>query len=405
MALYKFGPNDVFHNRVKAHPQSEFLVYNGDIYYNNKTAVSGAFTSSIGGKQGHINLYEMNVDRLSGSTVAGAPQIIYPFITKSGALSAFKTTTTASFSNNFSYGDIISSSYPMTSSLYRTHYIQNASRKHITALKNILGIYAITSAHYAFSSSLDDTKGGWDKGTQPLGMIEIPSIFYGSSIRRGSVKLQYYVTGTLIAEATDKNRNGELIQVSGSTYAMTQGSGSVAGTVLYNEGIVLLTGSWKLEDGTRDFLGDPSNLKHASWQFFGASMPGDGVAASATLSNGVSKISFEGVNYVPTITLMAHARKSELNHSNNPTYLQYRTGTRDIPASGTYGFAEQSELSIKNVVSSAYDFPTASFEKVTYISKIGIYDEQQNLIGVAGVATPVKKTENNSYTFKLKIDF
>jgi hypothetical protein len=405
MALYKFGPNDVFHNRVKTNPQSEFLVYNGDIYYNNKTAVSGAFTSSIGSKQGHINLYEMNVDRLSGSTVTGAPQIIYPFITKSGALSAFKTTTTASFSNNFSYGDIISSSYPMTSSLYRTHYIQNASRKHITALKNILGIYAITSAHYAFSSSLDDTKGGWDKGTQPLGMIEIPSIFYGSSIRRGSVKLQYYVTGTLIAEATDKNRNGELIQVSGSTYAMSQGSASIAGTVLYNEGIVLLTGSWKLEDGTRDFLGDPSNLKHASWQFFGASMPGDGVAASATLSNAVSKISFEGVNYVPTLTLMAHARKSELNHSNNPTYLQYRTGTRDIPASGTYGFAEQSELSIKNVVSSAYDFPTASFEKVTYISKIGIYDEQQNLIGVAGVATPVKKTENNSYTFKLKIDF
>jgi hypothetical protein len=102
---------------------------------------------------------------------------------------------------------------------------------------------------------------------------------------------------------------------------------------------------------------------------------------------------------------MAHARRSEVNYSNNPTYLQYRTNARDIPASGTYAFSEQSELAIKNVVSSAYDFPTASFEKVTYISKIGIYDEQQNLIGVAGVATPVKKTENRNYTFKLKIDF
>ena len=119
----------------------------------------------------------------------------------------------------------------------------------------------------------------------------------------------------------------------------------------------------------------------------------------------VSKISFEGTNHVPTVTLMAHARKSELNHSNNPTYLKYRTNVRDIPASGTYGFSEQSELSIKNVVSSVYDFPTASFEKVTYISKIGIYDEHQNLIGVAGVSTPVKKTENRNYTFKLKIDF
>jgi len=405
MALYKFGPNDVFHNRVKTHPQSEFLIFNGDIYYNNKTAVSGAFTSSIGAEQGHISLYEMNVDRLSGSIVAGAPKIIYPFITKTGALSAFKTTTTASFSNNFSYGDIISSSYPMTASLYRTNYIENASRKHIKALKSALNMYAPVSAHYVFSSSLDDTKGGWDKGTQALGMIEIPSIFYGSSIRKGSVKLQYYVTGTLIAEATDKNRNGELIQVSGSAYAMTQGSASVAGVVLYNEGIILLTGSWKLEDSTRDFLGDPTDHQYAAWKFFGASMPGDGVGATATMSNTISKISFEGTNYVPTLTLMAHARRSEVNYSNNPTYLQYRTNARDIPASGTYAFSEQSELAIKNVVSSAYDFPTASFEKVTYISKIGIYDEQQNLIGVAGVATPVKKTENRNYTFKLKIDF
>ena len=405
MALYKFGPNDVFHNRVKTHPQSEFLVYNGDIYYNNKAAISGAFTSSVGAEQGHINLYEMNVDRLSGSLVAGAPKIIYPFITKTGALSAFKTTTTASFTNNFSYGDIISSSYPMTASLYRTYYIENASRKHITALKSSLDRYAPTSAQYAFSSSLDDTKGGWNKGTQALGMIEVPSIFYGSSIKKGSVKLQYYVTGTLIAEATDKNRNGELIQVSGSAYAMTQGSASVAGVVLYNEGIILLTGSWKLEDSTRDFLGDATDHQYAAWKFFGASMPGDGVGATATMSNAISKISFEGTNYVPTLTLLAHARRAELNHSNNPTYLQYADDITGSISSGTYVFSEQKELSIKNVVSSAYDFPTASFEKVTYISKIGIYDEQQNLIGVCGVATPVKKTENRNYTFKLKIDF
>ena len=44
------------------------------------------------------------------------------------------------------------------------------------------------------------------------------------------------------------------------------------------------------------------------------------------------------------------------------------------------------------------------FKKQTYISKIGIYDENKNLIGVAKLATPVKKTEERDLTFKLKLD-
>ena len=47
---------------------------------------------------------------------------------------------------------------------------------------------------------------------------------------------------------------------------------------------------------------------------------------------------------------------------------------------------------------------TASYRRQTYISKIGIYDEDRNLIGIAKVATPVKKTEERDFTFKLKLD-
>jgi len=40
-------------------------------------------------------------------------------------------------------------------------------------------------------------------------------------------------------------------------------------------------------------------------------------------------------------------------------------------------------------------------------SKIGfsIVDENKNLIGIAKLATPVKKTEERDITFKLKLDF
>ena len=45
-----------------------------------------------------------------------------------------------------------------------------------------------------------------------------------------------------------------------------------------------------------------------------------------------------------------------------------------------------------------------SFEKTTYISKVGVFDKNKNLIGVAKVATPVKKTVNRDFTFKMKLD-
>ena len=55
-------------------------------------------------------------------------------------------------------------------------------------------------------------------------------------------------------------------------------------------------------------------------------------------------------------------------------------------------------------MSSSYADPTGSFEKQTFISRIGIYDKDKNLIGVAKVANPVKKTEDREFTFKLKLD-
>jgi hypothetical protein len=59
---------------------------------------------------------------------------------------------------------------------------------------------------------------------------------------------------------------------------------------------------------------------------------------------------------------------------------------------------------IKNTVSGAFSDYNESFKKQTFVSKIGIYDEDMNLIAVAKLATPVKKTEERDLTFKLKLD-
>ena len=109
---------------------------------------------------------------------------------------------------------------------------------------------------------------------------------------------------------------------------------------------------------------------------------------------------FNGVNRVQTLTLFAHAKENQINFSNNPTFL-----TRSISTvSGSSIYHEDAEMSPKNIVSSSYKGHNASYQPVTYISKVGIYDENKNLIAVAALANPVRKLEDRSYTFKLKLD-
>ena len=65
---------------------------------------------------------------------------------------------------------------------------------------------------------------------------------------------------------------------------------------------------------------------------------------------------------------------------------------------------ENENVYVKNIVSSSFSTYSASFDAVTYIRSIGVYDEDRNLIAIAKVANPVKKTVEQDYTFKLKLD-
>jgi hypothetical protein len=100
--------------------------------------------------------------------------------------------------------------------------------------------------------------------------------------------------------------------------------------------------------------------------------------------------------------MFCNAPKGELNYSNNPTYVNY--GTNYTYSTSSTTFIESSDMTIKNTISSSYPDPTGSFAKQVFISQVGIFDEQKNLIGIAKVAKPVKKTEERDLTFKIKID-
>ena len=243
------------------------------------------------------------------------------------------------------------------------------------SLKNIFNYYKTSSPEFDFNSYKTST----------TCFIKIPSVFYGSEIRKGSVEINYYVTGTLVGQLTDANKRGELRQ----TIPSGVNAGKVAGVCMYKHGIVLLTGSWNVGTNEEDY-DDNEGVEIFQWRYFNKD-------ASATLSSSYD-LKFEGTTYTPSMMIYAYADKGELNHSNNPTAYStqsYQTSSNQ--------FVENA-ASYVNTIKSDFTNTSESFEKQTFIDSIGLYDENKNLIAVAKLAKPIRKSEEREFAFKLKLD-
>ena len=477
MSLKKFGPQDVLINTMKTHPSCEFFVFDSNVYYNNIPHTSGTINlgADVPITAGYVSLYELNVDRLSASTdrFIGGPHyldtgdvitsqvvdngLIYPFITKDGTNLTWRTISTASnYDTDFEYGDVMSSSYPMSASITREYMaapaglletgdptllpaglevlpdaepeavLNSPKYPHYWALKSTLDYYGYMSEHYKLTASINfgTSSGTAIKDQQTINLISIPSIFYGSQIKPGSLSLKWYYTGSLAGELRDTKHNGELIQVSGNSQGFadhlvgTDGTGSTAGVVLYNEGFILLTGSWALNDQVAPLVSGSTTTYSPSWIFFGAgandnvtqgttavTAPADPVGGS-NYKNVSFTLSFKGTTETQVTTMFVNARRGEANFSNNPTYLTYVDASPDVNAwveTSSYSF-EEVQRTITNFVSSSATNYSASFKRQVYISKVGVYDDNKNLIGIASLATPVLKEEDQDFTFKIKLD-
>ena len=383
MKLYQFKQNDVVNQLRVVNPPCSFFVNDRTVYYNgasNSDASIGSTINSV--PSGFTSLYEMNVDRASDN-------LIYPQAVKGSSLDYFKTVSTASFWET-GWGNTFSGSYPLSASITRNIYT-GATRREIVALKNTLNRHKIYSNHFAYSSSLGDFD------TQAITLIDVPSIFFGSGIKASTLNLDFYVTGTLTGRLK-ANAKGELVQ----TLPQDANSGSVAGVVIKEMGAILLTGSWDVTAASIDNYdradGDEDPFK---WYYYAAGIQGNEDYSSTSLPSSSFHLHFESTSEVNTKLMFCTAPRGELNQSQNPTFYT-KDSFKDSPFSQT-SFKETARI-IKNIASASYQDPTAPFEKTTYISKIGLYDEDKNLVAVASLARPVKKTESRDITFKLKLD-
>ena len=431
MHKFEFTPDDLFINRLKTYAEYNVFIYQSKMSINRGVQPNGS---------GGLVVYDINANR-SGTDK------VYPFVESGSTKPIFKRQVyqplLKSFSSEYqfigqywsqisgaskvaAYGDGIidvggtlsyTSSYgsesPIKRNLTNTITQTEASYFNLTAsgiqttrlaiprtmnitasaLQNVARKYTTLSNHFIFvSSSIRSRDLVYDSNN--INFITIPSMYYGSTIKKGSVELNYYITGSKIATCADTNHNGTLIGTAGST------SGSVVGLVLYDEGIIMLTSSNPIAPSDNNgIIYDGVSALTSSWLYYGTTL-NDGTGSSNTLASASYDLNFKGTNYVNSLTMFAHAKKGHLNHSNNPTYRDLSVQKINTTGSGLT-FVEGT-TALANVVSASY--VSASFEKTTYISKVNIYDEDGNLIAITSMAKPIKKTLTDEFTFKMKLD-
>ncbi len=437
MHKFHFTPDDLFINRLKTYPEYNVFIYQGQMFVNSESRISGS---------GGLVVYDVNRN-LTGSenlrvqpfletnsekplfksqryqpllkNATGEYQFFHDYqqriVSDSGLLSSYVfSTSSATITSSYGFESPIKRNLAYSvSSLTHNFFNLNTgntgsqfvdirvSNLTASALQNVARKYTHLSHHFMFtplneeeeiffqSSSLNGRDLVYDNNS--INFITIPSMYYGSTIKKGSVELNYYITGSKIATCADIHHNGTLIETTGTL------TGSVVGLVMYDEGIIMLTASHELENNSIEY--SPSSPTIGSWVTYGTTL-NDGTGSSNTLASASYDLNFKGTSYVNTMTMFAHARKGHLNHSNNPTYRtdtllsSVLTGSGKHFIEGTYG--------INNIVSASYT--SASFDKTTYISKVHIYDEDGNLIAITSLAKPIKKTLEDEYTFKMKLD-
>jgi len=538
MSYFKFDDDDIIHNTLKTHPESHFYLFKDAenkirLVYNNQKKVRNSFSTTYTAEgiaaakvpdvrhvpPGFVSLYEVNVDR-PYSTITSDSDMIYPFITKDSGMTSFSTVSTSQFNSDFAYGDKITGTYAMSASISSQLVATGKHtggdpedsidhRRKRDALRTSFDYYTRLSSRFSYHTGLvgiDEGSPSWEQ--QAFRLLQIPSIFYGERIKKGTVKLDWYDSGILIATAEDSKQNGEMI-VTYSTKS-TQ-IGKFIGLVFYSEGFIILSNT----DDSKIFDSGGVEISNTTWKDFMKDLEvynpstdpvaGYPVAAGAGTGNYHFSLYFKGTHTIPTMTMLVNVEKGECSHSNNPTFIDsdfqyinvpnvvsvaninnnlpvtFTTSTahnlgsigelifgkisnysdsydpftnhdlrfkiksttefeiyrindsgiavplldnfiantppaaakiqakqnsyqRNQPLTGSHGYFERPNFKIKNTVKSSYNDPYAEFEDHTYISKIAIYDEDRNMIGIAKLATPIKKTMKRDFTFKLKLD-
>lgn len=149
------------------------------------------------------------------------------------------------------------------------------------------------------------------------------------------------------------------------------------GVIFYQAGVMILTAS--VFDGAgNDFIVNGGTTGHFS-QSVSQAFTGSSISASCNgFRHRLYNISFNNSTEINSTIYFCRLPVNDFNYSSNPTYT---TG---------------SKIRVKNVAS---DLPTA------YVTTVGLYNTRNELLAVAKLSEPLKKTPQNELTLRVRLDY
>jgi hypothetical protein len=238
-------------------------------------------------------------------------------------------------------------------------------------------------------------------------------------IKKGSFTIQFMTGGTVGGRIvqTDGNAIRTLSDYGAATnykvnspageYGILYTSSAAAnansgvGLIYYQAGVIVLTASVFTASGpVVDFFDNNGtglefgNGDQTAMGADGSAAFTEGTAITASVTNSfvsatiqqmaegvrnqIYNVQFNNTTELNSTIYFCRAHSSDFNYSTNPTYL-----------SG-------SKIRVKN---NSTDTPVA------YISTVGLYSAQNELLAVAKVSEPLKKTPNNETTLRVRLDY
>jgi len=201
---------------------------------------------------------------------------------------------------------------------------------------------------------------------------------FKDEIKKGNTSINVQMSGVVSTEQlifTDAGASSIFtVGPAGDEAALYSGSTEV-GQVYYNAGIVAIP------SGALLLAGIPTGSTHWS-----GSLALDGAAISGTIDNitdgfrnHLNNIQFQNQTNLHSTIYFCRALNADFNYSTNKTFLD--SDNRVVPTSGT-------------------DNQTR-----TYVTTIGLYDINDNLLAVAKTSEPVKKSPDNEVIFRVKLSY
>tara|TARA_R100001082_G_scaffold106288_1_gene79035 strand:- start:3131 stop:4240 length:1110 start_codon:yes stop_codon:yes gene_type:complete len=176
-------------------------------------------------------------------------------------------------------------------------------------------------------------------------------------------------------------------QSAGPTHVMNphlapDGQSTPVGLVFYQAGVAVLTGSIFTDEADGGILNDSSgscNMGPLQGPVGFPFVTGSQISGAAdALRTRIHNIQFNNTVELNSAVYFCRVNNTEFNYSSNPTYL---TG---------------SKIRVKSEVT---DVP------VSYITTVGLYSPNDELMAVAKLSEPLKKTPDNEFTIRVRLDY